>query len=100
MTRPVRSRISSSWPASRSSPQRAAVRRSCQTRARCTGSRLLGSQATTVSRWLVIPTPARSDPCTPASASAAIATLRVTSQISAASCSTQPGLGKCCANSL
>ena len=44
-----------SWPASRSSSQRAAVRRSCQTSARCSGSPVAGSQATTVSRWLVIP---------------------------------------------
>ena len=36
----------------------------------------------------------------PASVIAAMATLRVISQISAASCSTQPGCGKCCSNSL
>ena len=55
MTRPVRSRTSCSWPASRSSSQRSAVRRSCQTSALWTGSPVFGSQATTVSRWLVIP---------------------------------------------
>ena len=38
MTSPVRSRTSSSWPASLSSSQRSAVRRSCQTSARWTGS--------------------------------------------------------------
>ena len=51
----MRSRTSGSWPAARSSSQRAAVRRSCQTSARCSGSPLAGSQATTVSRWLAIP---------------------------------------------
>ena len=101
MTRPVRSRTMSSTPsASRSSSQRFAVRRSCQTSAWCIGSPVFGSHATTVSRWLVIPIPFRSEPCTPASASAAIATFRVVSQISAASCSTHPGCGKCWRNSL
>jgi hypothetical protein len=99
-TRPVRSRTSGSWPASRSSSQRAAVRRSCQTSARCSGSPVSGSQAQTVSRWLAIPTAARPPGPTPASSSASMATARVTSQISAASCSTQPGRGKCCLNSL
>ena len=60
----------------------------------------MGSQATTVSRWLVIPIPASCEPSTPASPSASRATRRVTSQISFASCSTQPGRGKCCSNSL
>ena len=100
MTSPVRSRTRSLWPASRSSSQRAAVRRSCQTSAWWSGSPVFGSQATTVSRWLVIPIPFSSAPSTPASAIASTATLRVTSQISAASCSTQPGRGKCCSNSL
>ncbi len=59
ITSPVRSRTSSSWPASRSSSQRAAVRRSCQTSALWTGSPVSGSQATTVSRWLVIPIASR-----------------------------------------
>ena len=53
----MRSRTSCSWPAARSSSQRSAVRRSCQTSARCSGSPLAGSQATTVSRWLAIPIP-------------------------------------------
>ena len=44
----------------RSSSQRAAVRRSCQTSARWSGSPVSGSHATTVSRWLVMPMPARS----------------------------------------
>ena len=42
-------------PCSRSSSQRAAVRRSCQTIARWSGSPVRSSQATTVSRWLVMP---------------------------------------------
>ena len=42
-------------PASRSSSQRAAVRRSCQTIARCRGSPVRRSHTTTVSRWLVMP---------------------------------------------
>ena len=100
MTRPVRSRTRSVWPASRSSSQRAAVRRSCQTRALWTGSPVRGSQATTVSRWFVIPIPARSPPVAPAFPIASEATRRVTLQISFASCSTQPGRGKCWRNSL
>ena len=38
-----------------SSSQRAAVRRSCQTMARCRGRPVRRSQTTTVSRWLVMP---------------------------------------------
>ena len=99
-TRPVRSRTSGSWPASRSSSQRAAVRRSCQTSALWTGSPVDGSQATTVSRWFVIPIASRLAGSALASASACEATRLVTSQISFGSCSTQPGRGKCCRNSL
>ena len=57
------------------------------------------SHATTVSRWFVMPIPARSPPLAPAESSASLATARVTSQISRASCSTQPGRGKCWWNS-
>jgi hypothetical protein len=57
-----------------------------------------GSQATTVSRWFVMPMPFSSGE--PASSIACFATRSVTSQISFASCSTQPGFGKCCSNSL
>ena len=67
MTSPVRSRTSGSWPAARSSSQRSAVRRSCQTSARWIGSPVAGSQATTVSRWLVIPIASSSAPWMPAS---------------------------------
>ena len=42
-----------------------------------------------------MPMPASSRPSIPAASSASFATARVTSQISAASCSTQPGRGKC-----
>ena len=53
-----------------------------------------------VSRWLVMPMPVTASIRMPASAAATRATRRVTSQISSASCSTQPGRGKCCVNSL
>ncbi len=98
-TRPVRSRTSDSTPAARNSSQRAAVRRSCHTIARCRGSPVAGSHTHTVSRWFVIPTACSSPGTTPASSSASPATACVTAQISAASCSTHPGCGKCCANS-
>ena len=75
------------------------MRLSCQTSARCSGSPLAGSQATTVSRWFVIPIPRRVEPSIPAAAIASAATRRVTAQISLASCSTQPGRGKNCSNS-
>ena len=61
--------------------------------------RCRGSHTQTVSRWLVIPTASSSPGPTPASSSASPATAWVTAQISAASCSTQPGRGKCCSNS-
>ena len=95
----MRSRNSGSWPWARNSSQRPAVRLSCHTIARCSGSPDARSQATAVSRWFVIPMPARSEPVIPASASASWPTRRVTSQISAASCSTQPARGKYCRNS-
>jgi hypothetical protein len=95
----VRSLTRPSRPASRSSSQRAAVRRSCQTSARCTGSPVAGSQATIVSRWLVMPMASSWAPWIPASVSAWIDIRRVSSQIWLASCSTQPGRGKCCSNS-
>ncbi len=69
MTRPVRSRTRSSHPSRRSSSQRGAVRRSCQTMAGWTGLRVPRSQTTVVSRWLVMPTAATSPGATLASAS-------------------------------
>ncbi len=97
--RPVRSRISSSWPAARRRSQIPADRRSCQTIARCSGSPVAGSQTQIVSRWLVIPTAISCSGATPASSQASRATAWVTAQISALSCSTQPGCGKCWRNS-
>ena len=47
---PVAARTAGSWPASRRASQRAAVRRSCHTSARCSGRPVRRSQATTVSR--------------------------------------------------
>ena len=54
-TRPVARRTCGSSPWARSASQRSAVRRSCQTSARWRGRPVRRSQATTVSRWLVIP---------------------------------------------
>ena len=48
---------------SASSSHRRAVRRSCQTMARCSGRPVDRSQATTVSRWLVIPMAAGGSVC-------------------------------------
>ncbi len=56
----MRSVIIGSWPWARSSAQRAAVRRSCQTMARAMGSPVLRSQTSVVSRWLVMPMAAMS----------------------------------------
>jgi len=70
------------------------VRVSCQTMACRTGVPELRSQTTTVSRWLAIPTAAMSAAVAPTSRSTR-GTMRPTlRQISAASCSTQPGFGK------
>ena len=98
-TRPVRARMSGSWPPARSCSHRGAVRRSCQTSARCRGSPVDGSHTQTVSRWLAIPTACSSPGRTPASASASPATAWVTLHSSPRSCSTQPGWGKCWRNS-
>ena len=54
-TSPVRVRTIGSTPATRSSSQRAAVRRSCQTIARWRGRPVERSHTTTVSRWSVMP---------------------------------------------
>ncbi len=51
----MRARTRSRCPCASSSAQRAAVRRSCQTIALPYGSPVVRSQATTVSRWLVMP---------------------------------------------
>ena len=61
----------------RSSSQRAAVRRSCQTIARCRGSPVRRSQATTVSRWLVMPMAATGAAPTRPTTSASVAATAV-----------------------
>ncbi len=88
--RPVRSRTSGSLPSALSCAHKAAVRRSCQTIALWTGSPVLRSHTTTVSRWLVMPIPA----IVPPSASAAACIVAsVSRQMSSGSCSTQPAWG-------
>ncbi len=62
-----------SWPSglpAASEEQRAAVRVSCQTIALPTGSPVARSHTTVVSRWLVIPTAARSPAVSPPEPSA------------------------------
>ena len=62
-TRPVRSRTSGRWPSASSRSQRCAVRRSCHTIALPYGTPVVRFQATTVSRWFVMPiAPTRSRP--------------------------------------
>ncbi len=63
------------------------------------GLPVAGSHTQTVSRWFVMPTAASSPGATPAASSASPATACVTAHISAASCSTHPGRGKCLPNS-
>ena len=64
--------------------------------ARWTGSELRRLQATTVSRWLVTPIAAGGASSPPATSPSVDCTA---SQISAASCSTRPGIGKYWGNS-
>ena len=90
---------SPSWPARFSASQRSAVRRSCQTMALWIGLPVLRSHTTVVSRWLVMPMPASALASSLALASAPRQTSTVARQISSASCSTQPGLGKICGSS-
>ena len=97
--RPVFAVTSPSWPARFSASQRSAVRRSCQTMALWIGLPVLRSHTTVVSRWLVIPMPASALASSLALASAPRQTSTVARQISSASCSTQPGLGKICGSS-
>ena len=53
-----------------------------------------------VSRWLVIPIPAMSSPLTPSLVMASAMTAASLDQISMGLCSTQPGCGKYCVNSI
>ncbi len=76
-----------------SSLVRASVRVSCQTMALASGSPVSASHTIVVSRWLVMPTPSKSDAWMPASESAVVMTSSVFAQISFASCSTHPGCG-------
>ncbi len=69
------------------------VRVSCHTMALNTGCPVVRSQTSAVSRWLVIPTAARSPAEMPAVLSAPLMTSWQRAQISIGSCSTQPGLG-------
>ena len=73
-----------------------AVRVSCQTTALAIGSPVARSQSRVVSRWLVMPTAARSPGPIPSDAIASPTTASTLRQISSASCSTQPGRGKIC----
>ena len=82
----VRARTSSCRPCERSASHIAAVRRSCQTIARCSGSPLARSHSSVVSRWLLMPSAA-------ARCSASRAQPSWSRQMSSASCSTQPGCG-------
>src|SRR5229473_4565092 len=88
-----------SRPSRFSASQRAAVRRSCQTIARWTGFPVRRSHTTVVSRWFVIPIAATRLGASFAFFSAARAHASWVRRISKASCSTQPGCGKCWRNS-
>ncbi len=67
---------------------------SCQTMALAMGAPVALFQIRVVSRWLVMPTAARSAGPIPIRAMAAATTPLTLAQISRASCSTQPGRGK------
>ncbi len=69
------------------------MRVSCQTIAFITGSPVLRSHTTVVSRWLVMPSAAMSPALAPADAIASSMTSLVRAQTSLGSCSTQPGFG-------
>src|SRR2546423_9503227 len=60
MIRPVFAVIVGSWPSALSLAQMSAVRRSCQTMARCTALPVARAHTTVVSRWLVMPIAAMS----------------------------------------
>src|SRR3954463_6016687 len=99
MIRPVFAEIAGSWPSLLSRAQMSAVRRSCQTMARCTACPVARSHTTVVSRWLVMPIAAMSFAVTPAFCKASRQVEMVEVQMSSGSCSTQPEAGKCCGNS-
>ena len=93
MTSPLRSRTTCSTPCSLSSSQSWAVRRHCQTIAGATGSPVMRSQITVVSRWLATPIAASCCGWIPDAAMASWATASVDWKISSGSWSTQPGSG-------
>ena len=93
MGRPTLARNRSWPPSAASSLQIWSVLVSCQTIALCTGSPVFRSQTRVVSRWLVMPTAARSEAERLALLRAPWMTSWLRSQISLASCSTQPGFG-------
>ena len=99
MIRPVLAVIAVSWPSAFNRAQISAVRRSCQTMARCTAVPVARSHTTVVSRWLVMPIAAMSFAFSPACSSASRQVITVEVQMSSGSCSTQPEAGKCCGNS-
>ena len=99
MTRPVLARTASISPLSFRESQYSEVRRHCQTMARWMGSPVFLSQTIVVSLWLVMPMAAMSAAVTPRFFMASWATSNWVDQISSASCSTQPGLGKNWVNS-
>ena len=99
MTSPVFARTVSTSPLSFSESQYSAVRRHCQTMARWMGSPVCLSHTMVVSRWLVMPMAAISAAVAFRFFMASWATSSWVDQISSASCSTQPGLGKNWVNS-
>src|SRR3954471_12353050 len=99
MIRPVFCEMTGSRPSAFSFAQMSAVRRSCQTMARCTACPVARSHTTVVSRWLVIPIAAMSFALIPDCAIASRQTVTVEVQMFSGSCSTQPEAGKCCGNS-
>ena len=80
-------------PSAASFRQRSVVRRSCHTIAGPSGSPVLRSQNTAVSRWLAMPIAAILPMPTPDAATASRAASTWVLQISRGSCSTQPGRG-------
>ena len=99
MTRPVLDRNTSVRPFSFRESQYWLVLRHCQTMALHTGSPVFLSQTMVVSRWLVMPMAAILPAVMPRLAMASLATSIMVANISLASCSTQPGLGKYWVNS-
>ena len=91
--RPVRARTASAWPSATRRAHTSAVRRSCHTIARCTGTPVARSHSTVVSRWLVRPRAAIDCGGTFAIDSACCSAVSTEFHRSAGSCSTRPGAG-------